>query len=135
MKALILLSLMLVAGLAGAQAPSQDFCRGKDTCSIRERGWMKPRTHYARGFGPSCDEALRDASAAFRDTHGCETFGPDGSCNRSCGFYSGPTNLDLGCISVGQGFSAWVKCAPPRHAPPTRRARCVQIGPNRVTCR
>lgn len=137
MKALILLSLVLFAGMAGAQSRTQNICRGKDTCSIRERAWFEARTHYARGFGTSCDEATEDAEASFRDTHGCENFGPNGSCIRSCGMYHGPTNLGLGCLPVGQGFSAWVKCEPPRHAPRTRsgRGRCVQIGPRQVTCR
>ncbi len=42
MKALILLSLVLFAGFVGAQSADQNFCKGEDTCSIREQGWLKP---------------------------------------------------------------------------------------------
>ena len=119
MKALTLLMLSLLSlnlWAGPGQLPSDPrHCGNRETC--HKSAWFSAGTYYARGFGRSCDEAMRNSEELFLQSFG----------NMSCGLINGPHSWS--CYrGQHQTYISWHECSPSSGGQSSSQSRCANVG-------
>lgn len=97
-----------------------NYCQGDDSCETGKFNPFKRNVLYARGYGHSREQAMRDSDKEFK------RFFPHQS--GSCGIFTGPYNY--GTYSLGDGtYASWTICplGGNSNTRPANRSGCVML--------
>lgn len=118
----IILLILAVSFSANLFASERDpnYCQGDDSCETGKYNPFKRNVLYARGYGHSRKQAVKDSEQQFKLAFPGQ--------RGSCGIFSGPYNY--GTYDLGDGtFASWTICPIGSNSSsrPVNRSGCAMI--------